>query len=414
VNSSACPFGPGFDFTSPEMREHGVPMEQYAQLRRTTPVWWNEQPLGTSGFRDGGFWVITKHQHVKAISLDPELWSANRNGTAIRLPDTMTPEQLEMTKAMMLNQDPPSHTRLRKLVSRLFTPRVTAGMREELEVRARAIVREAAEKDSGNFVLDVANSLPVHVIAELIGVPVEDREQFFGWTGSSFGFDDNDGGPDAVTAASAALLGYAYMMAENRRKCPADDIVTKLVHADIDGESLTEIEFGFFVVLLASAGSETTTNAITLGMNEFLQRPEQWELYKRERPATAVDEIIRWSTPVQVFQRTATRETEVGGVSIAAGQRVGLFYGSANFDEDVFEDPFEFDILRNPNPHLSFGGQGTHFCIGANLARVVIDVMLNAIADVLPDIEKLGELQRVKSGWTQGVKSLDVRYNAHR
>ena len=176
-------------------------------------------------------------------------------------------------------------------------------------------------------------------------------------------------------------MGYAYTMAEERRRCPADDIVTRLIQADIDGESSGDVEFAFFVILLAVAGNETTRNAMTHGMNAFFDNPDQWELFKRERPDTAVDEIIRWATPVHCFQRTALADVEFGDVTIREGQRAGLFYSSANFDEEVFDRPFEFDITRNPNPHLAFGGNGAHFCIGANLARMEIKLIFNELAD---------------------------------
>ena len=221
--------------------------------------------------------------------------------------------------------------------------------------------------------------------------------------------DDPDFDCDPAVA-NAELMGYAYNMAEERRRCPADDIVTRLIQADIDGESLGDIEFAFFVILLAVAGNETTRNAMTHGMNAFFDNPDQWELFKRERPDTAVDEIIRWATPVHCFQRTALADTELGGVTIHEGQRVGLFYSSANFDEDVFDRPFEFDILRDPNPHLGFGGNGAHYCIGANLARMEIKLIFNEIAEQLPNITKLAEPQRLRSGWINGVKELRVSY----
>jgi cholest-4-en-3-one 26-monooxygenase len=189
-----------------------------------------------------------------------------------------------------------------------------------------------------------------------------------------------------------------------------DDIATKLVQADVDGESLSAEQFGFFVMILAVAGNETTRNAITHGMQAFFDHPDQWERFKAERPPTTADEIVRWSTPVTAFQRTATADVEIAGQKITAGQRVGLFYGSANFDETVFEDPMTFDITRDPNPHVGFGGGGTHYCIGANLARVEINLIFNAIADHLPDIAPLGPPVRLRAGWLNGVKSLPVRY----
>jgi len=327
----------------------------------------------------------------------------------MRLPDGVTADQLDLTKALLINHDAPEHTRLRKIVSRLFTPRAIATLEEKLAVAAHDIVAAAAERNFGNFVDDVAMPLPLQAIADLIGVPEADREKLFGWTNAIMNTDDPDFDSDPTTA-NAELMGYAYTMAEERRRCPADDIVTRLIQADIDGESMGDVEFAFFVILLAVAGNETTRNAMTHGMNAFFDNPEQWELFKRERPETAVDEIIRWATPVHCFQRTALADVEIGEVTISEGQRVGLFYSSANFDEDVFERPFEFDILRNPNPHLAFGGNGAHFCIGANLARMEIKLMFNEIAEQIPDISKLAEPQRLRSGWINGVKDLQVAY----
>lgn len=406
---SACPFGAGYDFTDPDVLLQGIPVTEFAQLRKTAPVWWNEQ--GESIFDDGGYWVISRHEDVKAISRNSgDVWSTNAKGAVMRLPDGITADQLDLTKALLINHDAPDHTRLRKLVSRLFTPRSVAALEEKLAIAAREIVATAAQKGSGNFVDDVAMGLPLLAIADLIGVPEEDREKIFHWSNCIMNTDDPDFDADPTTA-NAELMGYAYNMAEQRRKCPADDIVTRLVQADVDGDSLGEVEFAFFVILLAVAGNETTRNAMTHGMNAFLENPEQWELFKRERPDTAIEEIIRWASPVHCFQRTALVDTEVGGVTVRQGQRVGLFYSSANYDEDVFENPFQFDILRNPNPHLAFGGNGAHFCIGANLARMEIKLMFHEIANQIPDISKLAEPQRLRSGWINGVKDLQVSYH---
>lgn len=409
TTTNACPFGAGYDFTDPEVLLAGIPVTEFAHLRKTAPIWWNEQ--GESIFDDGGYWVISRHEDVKAISRNTgDVWSTNAKGAVMRLPDGITADQLDLTKALLINHDAPEHTRLRKLVSRLFTPRSVAALEAKLAVAARDIVARAAERGSGNFVDDVAMPLPLQAIADLIGVPEQDREKIFHWSNCIMNTDDPDFDSDPTTA-NAELMGYAYTMAEQRRACPADDIVTRLVQADIDGESISEVEFAFFVILLAVAGNETTRNAMTHGMNAFLENPDQWELFKRDRPDTAVEEIIRWASPVHCFQRTALVDTEVGGVAIRQGQRVGLFYSSANYDEEVFTDPFRFDILRNPNPHLAFGGNGAHFCIGANLARMEIKLMFNEIADQIPDISKLAEPQRLRSGWINGVKELQVSYS---
>lgn len=387
-----------------------MPITQFAELRKTAPIWWNEQPSHSNIFDDGGYWVISKHQHIKEISRDNDVWSTNAKGAVMRLPDGISADQLDLTKALLINHDPPEHTRLRKLVSRLFTPRSVSALEEKLAQSARDIVAAAAEKDSGNFVDDIAMQLPLLAIADLLGVPEADREKLFHWTNSIMNTDDPDFDSDPAMA-NAELMGYAYTMAEERRRCPADDIVTRLVQADIDGESLGETEFAFFVILLAVAGNETTRNAMTHGINAFAENPDQWQLYKRQRPETAVDEIVRWATPVHCFQRTAKVDTELGGVAIGKGQRVGLFYSSANYDEEVFDRPFSFDILRDPNPHLAFGGQGTHYCIGANLARMEIRLIFDEIANQLPDIAKLAEPQRLRSGWINGVKDLQVAYH---
>jgi cholest-4-en-3-one 26-monooxygenase len=199
-------------------------------------------------------------------------------------------------------------------------------------------------------------------------------------------------------------------MAAARREEPKDDLVTKLINADKDGRGLTDDEFGSFFIILTVAGNETTRNAITHGLNAFLDNPDQWRLWVEQRPDTMVDEVIRWGTPVNVFQRTALHDVEVGGVPVAKGQRVGLFYGSANYDEDVFEDPYTFDITRDPNPHLAFGGHGAHYCIGANLARLEVNLIFDALADLAPDIRQLGEPRRLRHGWINGVRELQVAY----
>ncbi|WP_431233834.1 cytochrome P450 [Mycolicibacterium psychrotolerans] len=410
TTANVCPFGAGFDFTDPDLIQEGMPVAEFAQLRQTAPVWWNEQPLGSTVFDDGGYWVITKHRDIRDISRDGDLWSTNQKGVVMRFADDMTADQVEITKALLINHDAPEHTRLRKLVSRLFTPRAVAKLEEKLADAARDIVAAAAAKDTGDFVDDIAMQLPLLAIADLLGVPEEDRQKLFHWTNSIMNTDDPDFNDVDPIEANAELMGYAYTMAEQRRQCPADDIVTRLVEADIDGESLSEVEFAFFVILLAVAGNETTRNAMTHGMNAFFENPDQWELFKRDRPATTADEIVRWATPVHCFQRTATADVELGGVTIRKGQRAGLFYSSANYDEEVFDNPFQFNILRDPNPHLGFGGNGAHFCIGANLARMEIKLIFNEIANQIPDISKLGEPKRLRSGWLNGVKQLPVTY----
>jgi cholest-4-en-3-one 26-monooxygenase len=399
----------GFDFTDPDMYLTRVPTEELKELRRVAPVWWNKQPRGASGFDDEGYWVVTRHADVMEVSRK-DIFSSYQNSAMIRHGVPVTDDVLAVQRLILLNMDPPEHTKLRRIISRGFTPRAINNLKDALTERAGKIVKAALENGTGEFVTDVACELPLQAIAELIGVPQHDRRKIFDWSNQMIGYDDPEfeGEP---TAAAAELIGYSMAMAEERKKCPMDDIVTKLINAEIDGESLSDDEFGFFVILLSVAGNETTRNAISHGMLAFLDNPGQWELYREQRPKTAPDEIVRWATPVTVFQRTALEDTTLGGQEIKKGQRLGIFYRSANFDEDVFENPEKFDIMRNPNPHLGFGGTGTHYCIGANLARLEIDLIFNAIADVLPDISKAGEPERLRSGWLNGIKRLPVTYS---
>ncbi|WP_019931749.1 cytochrome P450 [Nocardia sp. BMG111209] len=402
---------PGFNFTDPGLWETRTPAAEFAALRRTAGVWWNALADEDSApFHDGGYWVVSRHEDVKEISRHPELYSSNRNGAIIRMPSYTTHEQLELTtEALLVNMDPPRHTKIRRIVSQGFTPRAVESLRAALTARAERIVLAAKDCGGGDFVEQVAAELPLQAIADLLGVPQEDRHRLFEWSNKLMNTEDPEFAGESVTA-NAELLGYAWNMAEQRRARPLDDIVSRLVSADIDGEALGSDEFGFFVILLTVAGNETTRNAITAGMKAFVDHPAQWELFRERRPGTAADEIVRWATPVSAFQRTATADHELGGQAIAAGQRLGLFYSSANFDETVFDDPFDFDVLRDPNPHVGFGGTGAHYCVGANLARLEIDLMFNAIADAMPDLRQLAEPQRLRHGWINGIKHWRVAY----
>ncbi|MDN3264085.1 cytochrome P450 [Streptomyces sp. CSDS2] len=406
-----CPALPdGFDPTDPDLLHHRVPLPEFAALRRSEPVRWIPQPHGVAGFADTGYWAVTRHADVKYVSTHPELFSSSLNTAVIRFNEHIERDAIDAQRLILLNMDPPEHTRVRQIVQRGFTPRSIRALEQRLRARAEAIVA-AARARSGpfDFVTEVACELPLQAIAELIGVPQEDRTKIFDWSNKMIAYDDPEYAiTEEIGAQSAVeIIAYAMNMAAERKRCPAGDIVSTLVAAEDEG-NLNSDEFGFFVLMLAVAGNETTRNAITHGMHAFLTHPDQWDLFCRERPATTAEEIVRWATPVHAFQRTATQDTELGGVPIRKGDRVGLFYASANRDPEVFTDPDTFDITRDPNPHLGFGGGGPHYCLGKSLAVLEIDLIFRATADTMPGLRLAGDPRRLRSAWINGVKELRV------
>lgn len=399
------------DLTQPSHYDRGIPHELFSRLRRQAPVCWNPQPADQGGFPDEGFWAVSTHDLVREVSRDGRTYSSWTNTAMTRYADDAPRQLIEANRALLLNKDAPEHTRLRSIISRGFTPRSIAALREGLARRVSDLLAEVRAGGTGNFVEQIASEVPVQAIADLIGVPPSDRAKIVDWTATMTGRDDPDVPGDPATAMAEVFV-YANALAAQRRACPADDIVTQLVQAmDADG-ALTDEELGYFVVLLMVAGSETTRDAISHGLLAFRDNPAQWELYRRTRPDTAADEIIRWASPVMSFQRTATVDTELGGVAIKQGDRLVMLYASANFDESVFADPLELDITRSPNPHLGFGGTGPHYCLGTSLARLEVDLVFNAIADQVPDISVIGTPQRSRSGWLNSITSIPVDYRA--
>ena len=280
----------GFDFTDPDLNMARIPHDEFAALRRSQPIFWVEQaPEARAGMSDAsgsGYWAVTKHADILTVSKNSQIFSSRENGVIIRLPETATRESVEQTQVVIINQDAPEHTQLRSIISRGFTPRAIGVLEEALEERARRIVREAVAAGSGNFVDQVASQFPLEVIGDMLGVPAEDRQKIFDWTNQMTGAEDADLAREDNDPNAAALevLMYSMGLAADRRENPRDDIVTKLVNADVDGRGLTDDEFGFFVIALAVAGNETTRNATTHGMNAFFDHPDQWELWVKERP----------------------------------------------------------------------------------------------------------------------------------
>jgi cholest-4-en-3-one 26-monooxygenase len=407
----------GFDFTDPDIYATRLPTEEFAEVRRAAPIWWNEQAPDSGGFGDGGYWVVSKHRDIREVSLRSDVFSSEAKTIVPHYtPGANVGGQVKAAKLSMIMMDDPEHSRLRKIVSRGFTPRAIERLRAELNDRAQRIAAEAATHSSGDFVLDVARELPLQAIAGLLGVPLEDRDKLFDWTNKMIGGDDPEFAEYDSLGSTIELIGYAMELAARKKEergakdiAEDRDIVRTLLDSEADGQ-LTEAEFGMFVVTLTVAGNETSRNSITQGMMAFTDFPEQWELFKAQRPKTAADEIIRWASPITAFQRTALVDTELGGVAITKGERLVLFYRSANFDEDVFDDPYAFNVMRDPNPHLGFGGTGAHYCVGANLARMTIDLMFNAIADHIPDLKPVSAPQRLRSSMINGIKHWQVAY----
>jgi cholest-4-en-3-one 26-monooxygenase len=402
----------GFDFTDPDLYAERLPVAEFAELRRAAPFWWNAQPQGAEAFGDEGYWLVTRHEDVRMVSLRDDLFSSAANCIVPRYPDEESGRgQIEAGRFSMINMDAPQHSRLRKIISRGFTPRAVERLRDGLQQAAQDIAKNAAAGGTGDFVQQVAAELPMYAITNLLGVPAEDRMKLFHWTNEMVGDEDPEFAESQALLSAGELVFYGMQLAAHKAESPGEDIVTKLIEADVDGQKLSDEEFGLFMITLTVAGNETTRNSITQGMMAFLDNPDQWDLFKAERPQSAADEIIRWATPITSFQRTALADVEIGGVHVEKGQRVVLAYRSANFDDEVFEDPLRFDILRSPNPHLSFGGTGAHYCVGANLARLTVNLMFGALADTMPDLKALAPPERLRSGWLNGIKHWQVDYS---
>jgi cholest-4-en-3-one 26-monooxygenase len=389
----------------------GVPYEWFAYLRRHAPAYWHEETDGP------GFWAITRHEDCVTVNRDAQRFSSYRKGTFL----WETPEaQLEEQRLMMVTMDPPLHTRYRRLVNKGFTPRMIGELQQSIHNVADEIIDGICGSGSADFVIDVAAELPLVVLAELLGVPSEDRSKMFDWSNRMIGRDDAEyQGGQAVAEENAALaavelFGYAAQLYEHKRADPGEDLMSVLTQVELDGERLSELELDLFFMLLAVAGNETTRNLMSGAMVAFSQFPDQWERLRNDRTLlpSAVEEMLRFVTPVMNFRRQATEDVEIAGQSIKEGEKIVFFHSSANRDETVFEDPDRFDIGRKPNPHMAFGGGGPHFCLGANLARMEIIVMFEHLLDRLPDIHVNGPVERLQSNFINGVKHLPVEFSA--
>jgi cholest-4-en-3-one 26-monooxygenase len=397
------------DLTDSRNFVDGVPYAWFAHLRQHAPAYWHEEADGP------GFWAITRHEDCVTVNRDAHRFSSYRKGTFL----WETPEeQLEQQRLLMVTMDPPVHTSYRRLVNKGFTPRMIGELEQRIHVVADDIIDKVCESGSADFVIDVAAELPLVVLAELLGVPAEDRAKMFDWSNRMIGREDAEyqgeqGGADESAAMAAAeLFGYAAALYDQKRLDPRSDLMSVLTQVELEGERLSELELDMFFMLLAVAGNETTRNLMSGAMVAFSQFPDQWERLRKDRSLlpSAVEEMLRFVTPVMNFRRQTTEDVELGGQRIAAGDKVVFFHVSANRDETVFEEPDRFDIGRKPNPHMAFGGGGPHFCLGANLARMEIVVMFEHLLDRLPDIHVDGEVERLQSNFINGVKHLPVAF----
>jgi cholest-4-en-3-one 26-monooxygenase len=388
--------------------EIGIPWDDLARLRREAPCYLH---LRAEPEQPEKFWVLTRHADVVKASRVFEHFSSARNGCLL----TDERPDLELAR-MIIDLDPPDHTRLRNLVARAFTPRAVRSLDGHYREVTASIFDAALERDEFDFVTEVSAELPLMAIAELMGIPVEDRAKLFEWSNRMIGSTDPEYSANVAdaTGAMAELYMYANQLAAERRLDPRDDIITTLLTAE-GNDSLSENEFDLFILLLAVAGNETTRNAISHGINAFIDHPEAWDLL-RSNPAglldTAVEEVLRWSTPVMQFRRTATVDIEIHGQQVKEGDSVAMYYTAANRDEDVFTNPDVFDITRTPNPHVAFGGGGPHFCLGAQLARLEMRILFEELVKRASKIEKLAEPSRLRSNFINGIKHLPVRISA--
>ncbi len=392
----------------------GVPHEWFTYLRRHAPVYKHPEPGGP------GFWVFTKHADVIAIGRNAKVFSsAADRGGVVGLEELSAPARAAQEQSsvflgkMMLYMDPPDHTRYRNTVYPVFRPRIINALEDHIRERTTHILDAAIAKGECDFVVDIAAELPLQAIAELLGVPMEDRHKLFDWSNRMIGSEDPEYAvsEERVQEAQIEMFAYAEKLATERRARPRDDIVTRLLNAEVDGHRLSDLDFNLFFLLLAVAGNETTRNAISHGMAAFLDHPDQYALLVEDPSLihTATEEILRWASPVMYFRRNATEDFEVRGQLIRAGDKVSLWYISANRDEEVFEDPFRFDIRRHPNDHIAFGG-GPHFCLGNALARLEIKVIFEELTRRVPRVEALGDVSRLRSNFIAGIKHLPVRF----
>ncbi len=395
------------DLCNPDSFVNGVPFDWFARLRAEAPVFWHPDPDGHAD----GFWAVTSYEGCINVNRDYEHFSS---AAKTSLFNDFDDELIEQQRMMMVNMDPPMHTRYRRLVNKGFTPRMIRDLEARVVESTDAILDAVCEQGSADFVETVSAELPLQVIAELMGVPHEDRHLVFDWSNRMIGSNDPEfqDGAEAGAMAAMELYAYADQLCQQKKLDPHGDLLSVLTHADIEGDALSQLELDMFFLLLAVAGNETTRNLISGAMVAFFDNPDQWARLQADRSLlpSAIEEMLRYVSPVMHFRRQAAQDTVLHGQEIAAGDKVVFWHISANRDETAFTDPDRFDIGRTPNAHMAFGGGGPHFCLGANLARMEIKVMFERLLDRMPDIRLDGDVQRLRSNFINGIKHLPVAF----
>ena len=388
--------------------KNGYPHGEWTYLRKHKPVFWCEHP------NTDPFWAITKHADIVQISRQPRLF-LNGPRLLIFVPEEGVEPAPTPPFRHLLDMDPPEHGEYRAIVSRRFTPRGVRELEPQIDAIAKKVLDDVTGRESCDFVIDISSKIPLAVIAELLGVPHQDWEQLFQWTNETIGgsdpeFQQGTSTQETLDRARLGLFQYFSDMVAERLKHPTNDITGIVANAKINGRALPQLELLSYFFLLVVAGNETTRNATTGGLLALIENPDQWERLKKDRSLlkSAVEEIVRWTTPVIQFARTATEDTEIRGQKITAGESVCLFYPSANRDEEVFDEPFKFDIGRNPNPHIAFG-IGEHFCLGANLARLELEAIFRQIIERMEYAELAGPVSRLRSSFVGGIKHMPIK-----
>jgi cholest-4-en-3-one 26-monooxygenase len=385
----------------------GFPHDYFRHLRDTEPISHHDHPAWPQGY-----WALSRHADVQKVSRD----SATFHTSPHPFLDASAEDSEAGVSELLISKDPPDHTKLRKLINSGFTPRRVSGLEDRIRERVESILASLHDRNECDLVTDVALWLPLHVIADLVGVPEEDRKQVFEWTELTFGFDP-DVTVDQRGEAAMQMYMYADALCEDRRQSPRDDLMSVLIHAEVDGEQLTQMQIDLFFLLLQNAGSETTRNLITTGTLVLLEHPEEFEKLRADLTLlpTAIEELLRYVSPVMQFVRRAGHDTEIAGQPIAEGDRVLLAYASANRDDRVFDAPEDIDLTRQPNEHVAFGAGGPHFCLGANLARMEARVMFEVIATRFAGLTVTADpatLPRVNSNLIDGFVHLPIRWDS--